>query len=804
MKTLKSIDSARVKMREIDCDLKLKKVRSERINPNVERFYNFGDPVLFFDDKKKQWKKATALIRLGKTLYLRFGNFLRRVAIEKVRPDIDGEIVQEESYADNENDADDERFKKEETPVIDMEVDLDLADKIKDLHKKIEDLEGKDAHSREKIEILEAQLATCKEPNDVTENETINEEEEDSSKEKIWLKRKEKKKAQKEKKLAQQIKIPKTGQNILFRDKESNGWKSGRIVGGWKKNSIYQYWKHVMVDVDQIVEKDFENGILEWKIVEEPEVIDINDIDEEIAENFYLQPQTNEVFPVQIVPRKEYDMPEVKEAIKREIQKFKSFNAFKEVEDAGQKSIPTKWVVTEQSQSGKGEPYKARLCMRGDLEHGKDQIRSDSPTASKEALKLALIIAANEGFEVRSGDIKSAYLQGDLIDREVFVRPPKEANVDGKLWLLVQGAYGIVDGGRLFYLKLSEKLRELGMHRIHSDGALFSYVKEGKLHGIVTTHSDDLILAGDEKFDEDITAKLKQIFKFSKIEKNKFKYCGCNVTVKDDGTIELDQDDYVEKLELLHIDDDRESTELSKHEIKKVRGKVGELLWLSLMTRPDLSFEVNLLSSEVAKGHIESVKDVNRLVKKAKSVKSVLKFSKLGNISDLSVKVYADASFGNQSDKIRSTSGRVILLENKSNGKANVASWKTKKISRVCRSVKSAETRALEEAIDDGVNIARLVSEIYSGSVNLAKPEQIPVEALTDSKSLWESLHNTRQCEEKLLHNSIAGIKELMEMKMVKDVLWVPTTKQLADCMTKRGQNSDWLLKVASRNRLLE
>ena len=84
----------------------------------------------------------------------------------------------------------------------------------------------------------------------------------------------------------------------------------------------------------------------------------------------------------------------------------------------------------------------------------------------------------------------------------------------------------------------------------------------------------------------------------------------------------------------------------------------------------------------------------------------------------------------------------------------------------------------------------------------LKKPGQIPVEALTDSKLLWESLHNTRQCEEKLLRNSIAGIKELMDLKMVEDVYWVPTHKQLADCMTKRGKNSDWLLKVARNSRL--
>ena len=54
MKTLKAIDSARIKMRETDCDSKLKRVRSERINPNVERLYKLGDPVFFYEDKRKE------------------------------------------------------------------------------------------------------------------------------------------------------------------------------------------------------------------------------------------------------------------------------------------------------------------------------------------------------------------------------------------------------------------------------------------------------------------------------------------------------------------------------------------------------------------------------------------------------------------------------------------------------------------------------------------------------------------------------------------------------------------------------
>ena len=149
---------------------------------------------------------------------------------------------------------------------------------------------------------------------------------------------------------------------------------------------------------------------------------------------------------------------------------------------------------------------------------------------------------------------------------------------------------------------------------------------------------------------------------------------------------------------------------------------------------------------------------------------------------------------------MKTISGRVILIENEKNKRVNVISWKSKKISRVCRSIKAAETRALDEALDEGVHVARIIKEIYEGHTDLKKPAQIPVEAFTDNKSLWESIHNTRQCEEKLLRNTIAGMKELIDMKMVNDVRWVPTKEQLADCLTKKTKKGDWLLDVIGKN----
>ena len=164
--------------------------------------------------------------------------------------------------------------------------------------------------------------------------------------------------------------------------------------------------------------------------------------------------------------------------------------------------------------------------------------------------------------------------------------------------------------------------------------------------------------------------------------------------------------------------------------------------------------------------------------------------------------MYTDASFSNQEDKIRSTGGRVIFIENTKTDRVNILSWKTKKIARVCRSVKSAETRALDEGIDDAVNTARIFKEIYTGKINFRNPDQIPVTASIDNKSLWENLHNTRQCEEKMLRNTIASIKESIELGYVKEISWVPTNLQYADCMTKKTSDtiSDKLLKIASLN----
>ena len=218
------------------------------------------------------------------------------------------------------------------------------------------------------------------------------------------------------------------------------------------------------------------------------------------------------------------------------------------------------------------------------------------------------------------------------------------------------------------------------------------------------------------------------------------------------------------------------------------------------MTRPDISFEVNRLSANILNATIKDLKDAKRLVERAKSEPISINFTKIGLKGELKIRIFTDASFNNQDRKLRSTEGRVILLENKNSSRSNLFSWKTKKITRICRSIKGAETRSLENGLDEAIHFARMVEEIYIGKVDLKNPAQIDVEAMTDNQGLWENLNNTRQCDEKLLRNSIALMKEMVENSEVKKIEWVETAKMLADVLTKKGGNGNWIKQVISRN----
>ena len=200
------------------------------------------------------------------------------------------------------------------------------------------------------------------------------------------------------------------------------------------------------------------------------------------------------------LPRILHFEPKVIKSKHEGLQKFQDFDASEIVEaPSNDKILGTNWVVTEKEKDGESFT-KARLYVRGDQEVDKNHIATDSPTVAKYNIRMMLMAAEKEGWNVRASDVTSAFLQSGGIYRDVSVRPPKESGVEkGKVWRLRKTVYGLLDASRGFYLSYSNALGNLGMEVSRLDPALFLFFddkstrmsKESKLSGIRSTHVDD-------------------------------------------------------------------------------------------------------------------------------------------------------------------------------------------------------------------------------------------------------------------------------------------------------------------------
>ena len=144
---------------------------------------------------------------------------------------------------------------------------------------------------------------------------------------------------------------------------------------------------------------------------------------------------------------------------------------------------------------------KARSVVRG-FEKKDLEIPRDSPTVGKDAMRLFLSNAAIKERTVKTTDMSSAFLQGKELDRDVYIRPPKESKASKHaIWKLKYGLYGLKNGARQLYESVKEKLINLGFIQCKLDPAVFYFHKDKKLIGMICCHVDDFLHAGDNSFD---------------------------------------------------------------------------------------------------------------------------------------------------------------------------------------------------------------------------------------------------------------------------------------------------------------
>ena len=232
---------------------------------------------------------------------------------------------------------------------------------------------------------------------------------------------------------------------------------------------------------------------------------------------------------------------------------------------------------------------------------------------------------------------------------------------------------------------------------------------------------------------------------------------------------------------------------ISTTEITETRQLIGQLNWLATQTRPDLSYDVSALSSILKQENVESIKQANRTVKKAKKEKSQIDIPDLGNPEHLQIVAYSDASFANLKDG-GSQGGYIIFLLG-SNNKYMPIAWQSKRIRRVVKSTLAAETLAMVDMAEACIFYRKLLLELLQLGDNT---DNIKITCKTDNSCLYDAVHSTTQILDKRLRIEMAILREMIDRKEISKIYWIPTDAQIADSLTKRGVPSFKILGFIS------
>ena len=492
------------------------------------------------------------------------------------------------------------------------------------------------------------------------------------------------------------------------------------------------------------------------------------------------------------------------------------------------KVIPTRWVEVNKAEEGQEEIMKSRIVARGDLEDA-SKMRTDSPTCSQLTIALTLILSACRNVTLSAGDISAAFLQGSKLDRTLVLRMPSDLPEEnaGKYFLVSSTVYGTKDAPRGWLKNLHSTLLEKGFKPIpHEIAAYYLLEEDESLAGLVAVHVDDLMWTGGPT----IESRMKEItdhYRFGKIEKDNFKYCGRDVS-RDSAGVHVKCPSLIDRVKVIHL-----SAEERKKKDEKVgeglrsqlRSVIGSLAWLSRVCRPDLAYSVSKLQSHVQNACYEDIKLANTLINIAQRTKQVGLTYPIGMFDFETVDIvgFQDASFANDSEMnaagqksgFRSQSGRVLCLADPSfretgDGVLALLEWHSTTIKRVCRSTLQAESMSLLSGMEEGEHLRAVLHGLYNRrdfgdrKWQLESMDNRNLLLYTDCKSLAETVNQSglHTVADKRLAIDLTSIRQQIWRKKGEEVgdplltdripsdgttklQWIPTEEMIADCLTK-------------------
>ena len=474
----------------------------------------------------------------------------------------------------------------------------------------------------------------------------------------------------------------------------------------------------------------------------------------------------------------------------------------------GTKIIPGTWVFKlKRSPDGSIKKYKARFCVRGDLQDITNEL-TYAPLVSFPTVRLFLVVSILLRWVTVSVDFNNAFVQATL-DKPVWIHFPRGFQSQDKMkhtrcLRLKRGLYGMANAPRLFYDHLFGALiDQLGFVPSDIDPCLLMR------HDIILiVYCDDAGIAARCREDIDNFIQELRDLKFDLTVEGTFEeYLSVNYRVDEDGVVHMTQSGLIEKVleaagmlecnpsptpsnvEPLPADPDGERMT----ETWNYRSIIGMLIYLSTNTRPDITFAVSQAarySNSPRKIHATAVKKILRYLRGTSNrgisfkPKSTESFQLEDHVdSDFAGRYKADPQHWRTSAKSRS--GFIISL----NGCPII--WKSSLQNSISQSTGESEYYALSESLRQALPLRTMLLEIKEAAC-IRAPYSESFTGLVEPILTWEdnsaalALANNHRLTSR---NKFYNVKFHFFWSHVDNgtvvVKKIETTKQQADYLTK-------------------
>ena len=262
-------------------------------------------------------------------------------------------------------------------------------------------------------------------------------------------------------------------------------------------------------------------------------------------------------------------------------------------------------------------------------------------------------------------------------------------------------------------------------------------------------------MTGSKWFRENVINHIREKFLVSGEETETFKYLGLQISHTVNG-IEIHQKDYVKEIEAIEIDNPSQKDYVLLPDVtQQLRRIAGQLNWVSTQTRPDMAYAAGTVSGSVKDATVRDLIAANKLIKILESRDVILSYPKVDNLCRSSLICFSDVSFANLKHS-GSQGGLIIFLEGPDENYMPLA-WQSRKLKRVVKSTLTAETLALQEAIELAIMIKCMLLDILKIEYN---NKTLPIKCITDSKSLHDAVYSSKEVTEKRLRIELCAIRE--------------------------------------------